>query len=203
MLVRKNSILDQIGIALHRSVAMWMFLVVVGFSLIVPSVAIADDEGYAINPGDGLLLSVWREEGLSIQVLVAPDGNCTFPLIGQIRAAGRTAEDMTVEMVERLSRFIPDPVVTVSVVDISGNKIYVIGQVTNPGAYNMNPVLDVMQALSVAGGTTPFAELNDIKILRRVGEQQSAIAFRYNDILRGRNLEQNVMLQSGDTIVVP
>jgi polysaccharide export outer membrane protein len=163
----------------------------------------ADEKGYAINPGDGLLISVWREEGLSVQVLVTPDGNCTFPLVGQIRAAGRSADDVANELVERLRRFIPDPVVTVSVTDISGNKIYVIGQINNPGAYNMNPDLDVMQALSVAGGTTPFAELNDIKILRRTANGQTAIGFRYNDIMRGRNLEQNIMLHSGDTIVVP
>lgn len=158
---------------------------------------------YSINPGDSLLISVWREEGLSIEVLVTPDGNCTFPLIGQVRAAGRTSEAVADEVVERLKQFMPDPVVVVSVVSILGNKIYIIGQVNNPGEYVMNNDLDVMQALSVAGGATPFAELNDIKILRRTPTGQMAIGFRYNEVVRGRNLEQNIVLRSGDLIVVP
>jgi polysaccharide export outer membrane protein len=162
-----------------------------------------DRNAYSINPGDSLLISVWREEGLSIEVLVTPDGNCTFPLIGQVKAAGRTSEAVADEVVERLKQFMPDPVVVVSVVSILGNKVYIIGQVNDPGEYVMSSDLDVMQALSVAGGATPFAELNDIRILRRTADGLTAIGFRYNEVVRGRNLEQNIVLQSGDLIVVP
>jgi len=163
----------------------------------------ADGDGYAINPGDSLLISVWKEEGLSLEVLVTPDGKCTFPLIGQIDAAGRTADAVALEVVQRLKQFMPDPVAVVSIISIEGNKFFVIGQVSDPGAYVMNTSLDVMQALSIAGGTTPFADLNDIRILRRTEDGQTAFGFRYNEVARGRNLQQNIILQSGDVVVVP
>ena len=163
----------------------------------------ADEAGYAINPGDSLFISVWKEEGLSMEVLVTPDGNCTFPLIGQIKAGGRTAEAVAQEVVQRLKQFMPDPVAVVSVINISGNKFYVIGQVNSPGEYIMSTYLDVMQALSVAGGTTPFADVNDIRILRRTDDNQTALDFRYNEVVRGRNLQQNILLRSGDLVVVP
>ena len=112
-------------------------------------------------------------------------------------------EELRVEISNRLSRYIPDLIVTVSVIEINGNKVYVIGQVDEPGEFVVNPRVDVMQALSMAGGTTPFAKLNDIRILRRTRDGQVAIKFRYEDVVRGRNLEQNILLQSGDVVVVP
>ena len=163
----------------------------------------AGESEYRVNAGDGLTISVWGEEGLTADVLVAPDGNCTFPLVGDVKAKGRTIAEIRQVLVSRLVRYIPDPVVTVSLIDISGNKIYVIGQVNRPGQYIMNPSLDVMQALSVAGGTTPFADLKSIKILRRTEAGQIALSFRYDEVVRGRNLAQNVLLQSGDLVVVP
>jgi polysaccharide export outer membrane protein len=136
-------------------------------------------------------------------VLIRPDGGYSFPLAGDLSAAGKSVERISQELTQRLERYIPDLVVTVAVTAINGNKIYVIGQVNNPGAFVMNPRVDVMQALSMAGGTTPFAELNDIKILRRTGSGQTVLPFRYSDVARGRNLEQNIMLISGDVVVVP
>ena len=158
---------------------------------------------YKIQAGDLLEISVWREEYLERQVIVQPDGRVSFPLVGVLPAAGSTVDEVQLRVAERLSRFIPDPVVTVSIKEIRGNRIYVLGQVKNPGQFIINPRIDVVQALAVAGGTTPFAELNDIKILRRSGERQTLIEFRYGDIARGRNLEQNIMLQSGDVVLVP
>ena len=107
------------------------------------------------------------------------------------------------ELTTRLARYITDPVVTVSVKEVLGNKIYVIGQVKAPGTFIVNPQVDVLQALSMAGGTTPFADLNNIRILRRNNSQQSAFSFNYKEVVGGRNLEQNVMLNSGDVVVVP
>jgi len=104
---------------------------------------------------------------------------------------------------ERLAQYIPDPVVTVSIKEIRGNRVYVLGQVNNPGQFIMNPTVDVVQALALAGGTTPFAELNEIKILRREGNSQTLTEFRYADLARGRNLEQNIILRSGDVVIVP
>ena len=146
---------------------------------------------------------MWREEFLERQVIVQPDGRISFPLVGVLPAAGSTVDEVQLRVAERLSRFIPDPVVTVSIKEIRGNRVYVLGQVKSPGQFIINPRIDVVQALALAGGTTPFAELNDIKILRRSGERQTLIEFRYGDIARGRNLEQNIMLQSGDVVLVP
>lgn len=161
------------------------------------------DDKYLIKAGDSLLVSVWKEADLQQEVLIRPDGGFSFPLAGDISAAGRTVDEIAMLLTERLQRYIPDTVVTVAVTAIDGNKIYVIGQVNNPGAFVMNPRVDVMQALSMAGGTTPFAELNDILILRRSARGQTALEFRYGDVERGRNLDQNIMLESGDVVVVP
>ena len=161
------------------------------------------DEAYLVKPGDALTVSVWKEEDLLQEVIVRPDGGFSFPLAGDVQAAGRTVETIRQELTQKLARYIPDVVATVMVTAFEGNKIYVIGQVLSPGAFVMNPRVDVMQALSLAGGTTPFAELNDIKILRRRNGQQSVLSFRYNDVARGRNLDQNILLQSGDVVVVP
>lgn len=158
---------------------------------------------YLIQPGDLLEISVWREEYLEREVSVQPDGMISFPLAGVLRAAGGDVSELQRKVAERLAEFIPDPVVTVSIKDIRGNRIYVIGQVQKPGHFIMNPTIDVVQALALAGGTTPFAALNDIKILRRTGRQLTAIDFRYGDIEKGRNLQQNIILQSGDVIIVP
>ena len=160
-------------------------------------------ESYLIQPGDLLEISVWREEYLEREVAVQPDGKISFPLAGVVQAAGGTVDEVQVKVSQRLAQFFPDPVVTVSIKEIRGNTIYILGQVQRPGQFIMNPIIDVMQALALAGGTTPFAELNDIKILRRTGNRQSLIEFRYADIARGRNLQQNIILQSGDVIIVP
>ena len=187
-----------------------MIIVLAAFATaIAPPASIAQEAsdpqraGYRVNAGDRLEISVWREEDLQREVLVRPDGAFSFPLAGEIVAEGRTVSDIRQELESRLARFIPDLVSTVTVIDVSGNSIYVIGQVNNPGTFVMNPVLDVMQALSLAGGTTPFASLKDIRILRRQNGRQTAIRFDYTRVADGERLEQNVLLQSGDIVVVP
>jgi polysaccharide export outer membrane protein len=161
------------------------------------------DQSYKVLPGDLLQISVWGEEDLQGQVLVRPDGGISFPLCGDISAKNRSVVDLQEEIASRLSRYVSDPVVTVSVAQVQGNKVYVIGQVARPGVFVVNPQVDVLQALSMAGGTTPYANLNDIKILRRTGERQEVLDFRYNDVINGRRLEQNIILQSGDIVIVP
>jgi polysaccharide export outer membrane protein len=164
---------------------------------------VAPDSAYTINPGDLLSITVWKEEDLQRQVLVRPDGAFSFPLAGEIDATGKSVEQVRAELVERLSRFIPDPVVTVATEQILGNKIYVIGQVNRPGEFVAAARIDVVQALSIAGGFTPFAQKNDILILRRRDGVLEDIPFRYNEVEKGRNLAQNIVLQPGDAIVVP
>lgn len=158
---------------------------------------------YRVNPGDRLEISVWKEEGLQREVLVRPDGAFSFPLAGELVAKGRTVNEIRVELESRLARFIPDLVSTITVVSVNGNSVFVIGQVNNPGSFVMNPVLDVMQVLSLAGGMTPFASLKDIIILRRENGTQTAYQFDYSDVANGRSLEQNILLRSGDIVVVP
>jgi polysaccharide biosynthesis/export protein len=159
--------------------------------------------GYLLNPGDELEIDVWREEDLQRTVMVRPDGKFSFPLTGEVEAAGRTPAEVQAEVTRKLRDYIPEAVVTVTVTGISGNQVYVIGQVNNPGTFIMNPQLNVLQALSSAGGMTAFASANNIIILRTSGERQETLSFRYDDIARGRNLEQNIPLEAGDVIIVP
>lgn len=159
---------------------------------------------YAVKPGDILAISVWKEPDLQDDaVLVRPDGMFSFPLVGQVDARDKTVAELQQFITDSLARFIADPVVTVSVQEIRGNKVFVIGQVNNPGEFIVNPRVDVMQALSMAGGTTAFASLNNIIILRRSDGQQTALPFRYPEVVKGRDLAQNIELQSGDVVVVP
>jgi len=126
-----------------------------------------------------------------------------MPLAGELPAAGHTVEELRAAIDERLRKFIPDPAVTVIVKQTLGNQIFVIGKVNRPGEYPIIRPVDVMQALSLAGGTTPFAALNDIRVLRRDGERQITMQFRYTDVEHGRALDQNILLRGGDTVVVP
>lgn len=158
---------------------------------------------YTVNPGDILEISVWKEQDLQRQSLVRPDGYFSFPLTGDIRAEGRTIEQVRQEVGSRVSRFVPEPVVSVSILEPRGSKVYVIGQVQRPGEFPINRFVDVVQALSMAGGTTPFAQLDSIKILRREGNAQLAIPFAYSDIAAGKRLQQNIVLKPGDTVLVP
>ena len=161
------------------------------------------DKPYAVLPGDVLQISVWKEPDLQIEVLIRPDSAFSFPLAGDISTKDLSVVELQAKLEQRLSRYLSNPVVTVAVSQVLGNKIYVIGQVNNPGDFVVNPQVDVMQALSMAGGLTPFADANNIKILRRTGASQTAILFKYNEVLKGTNLNQNIMLQSGDIVVVP
>ena len=163
----------------------------------------ASGEIYRIQPGDVLEISVWKEESLLREVLVRPDGGLSFPLVGNIQAAGESVEALQAEVAEHLTKYIPDPVVTVSIRQLSGNKVYVIGKVARPGEFVANRYMDVVQALSVAGGMTPYAASNKVKVLRRENGVLKSIPFRYGDIEKGEDLDQNIILQSGDVVLVP
>ena len=158
---------------------------------------------YRLQPGDVITVSVWKETELQSEVLVRPDGGFSFALAGDVDAVGKTVEEIRAILVERLKRYIPNPVVTVAVKLIGGNRIYVVGRVNHAGDFPLSSPLDVMQAIALAGGTTPFAAINDIVILRRHNGEQQALHFHYSDVARGRELAQNVLLQGGDTVVVP
>lgn len=158
---------------------------------------------YRVRPGDKLFISVWKEEGLAQTVIVRPDGGITFPLAGEINAGNKTISAITEEIRTRLVRFIPEALVTVDVAELRGARVYIIGQVGMPGEFVMVSDLDVIQALSMAGGLTAFASPGDIRILRRGANGQTAIPFDYSAVIRGRNLEQNLTLEDGDVVIVP
>src|SRR5215510_10899124 len=140
---------------------------------------------YRLHAGDSITISVWKELDLQRKVMIRPDGRFSFPLTGEVQAAGRTADEVRVDIEGKLKKYIPEAVVTVVVEDFSGNRIYVIGQVNKPGMFVMNPTLTVLQALSLAGGSTPFAKLDNISIIRGTGAAQKTLPFRYNQVVEG------------------
>ncbi len=159
--------------------------------------------GYRIGPEDVLYISVWKEPELQREVLVRPDGGISFPLAGNVQVAGKTTQDVEAEITRKIRRYIPDAVVTVSVKTISGYTIFVIGKVKNPGQFTLGRYVDVIQALTLAGGVTPFAEEDEISVLRRQDGKQVVFPFDYTEVKNGKKLEQNIRLQSGDVVVVP
>ena len=158
---------------------------------------------YVIGPGDVLRISVWKEEGMEQEVLVKPDGGITFPLAGDINASGMTTLELTQELTKKLKRYIPNPNVTVSVLKAISNKVFVIGKVNRPGEFNATGYMDVLQALTMAGGLTAYADADDIKIIRRTKEGNKVMEFDYDDVASGERLDMNIILQAGDTVVVP
>lgn len=159
---------------------------------------------YEIGPEDLLEIFVWKEKDLQREVLVRPDGWLTFPLVGNVSAKGKTAQQLQDEISTRLRKYIPDPNVSISVKKVAGYKIFVIGKVNKPGELVVGRFIDVIQALTLAGGLTPFADEDNIRILRKDKEgKEAVIMFDYADVRKGRRLEQNIMLKSGDVIIVP
>jgi len=158
---------------------------------------------YIIQPGDVLFITVWKEKDLQAEVTVRPDGGLNFPLAGEIMGSGNTIEQLQKDIATKLTKYVPDPVVTIAIKQSSGNKIYVVGKVNRPGDYVAIRNMDVMQALSMAGGPTPYASVNNIKILRRVNGEQKTFRFKYSHVEKGEDLEQNIVLQGGDIVVVP
>ncbi len=159
---------------------------------------------YRLHAGDKLDVSVWKETEMQRPVIVvAPDGKFSFPLAGQITAAGKTVTEIRQEIETKLAKYIPEPVVTVGITEVGGNVAYVIGQVNKPGSLIMNPSINVLQALSLAGGGTPFAKLDSIIIIRGSQSAQRALSFHFSQVSAGRDLGQNVVLESGDVVLVP
>jgi len=173
-----------------------------GLVLIVSGLATAS-ERYLLNAGDVLDISVWNEDALQKQVAILPDGMIAFPLAGELMAKGKTVTELQSELKKNLTEYLSAPVVTVSVVSVNGNTVHIMGKVSNPGSFVMSQPLDVMQALSLAGGLSPYAEENNIIVLRRNNGKQKVLAVSYASIKKGQALASNIMLQSGDVIIIP
>jgi polysaccharide biosynthesis/export protein len=159
---------------------------------------------YKVHPGDKLVVGVYDDPKLMPQeITVTPDGKIAYPMVGELVAGGKTVEQIRQELATRLRKYISDPIPLVLVTDVKGNVVYVIGQVNKPGVITMNPTINVLQALSIAGGGTPYAKLDSIIVIRSSSGGQRILPFRYGQVASGRDLEQNVQLESGDVVVVP
>lgn len=182
----------------------WAWLLVALFALVSqPGQAQDARPDYRISPEDVLEISVWREDDLQREVIVRPDGGISFPLAGDVQAAGKTPKQLEADITARLQTYIPDAVVTVSVVELRGLRVYVSGKVQNPGQFTVGRYIDVLQAITLAGGLTPFADQNGIHVIRRTADGEQVFDFDYRAVQRGRKLEQNILLQSDDIVVVP
>ncbi len=166
--------------------------------------AMADEAAdYTIGAGDVLYISVWKDEALTTQAVVLPDGRINFPLIGQVQAEGLSLTQFKQGLAKKLKRYVPDPELTVMVQQVNSNAISIVGEVNRPGRYNLNGQTSVLQALALAGGLNPYAKKNFIRILRKEGDETVTYRFKFSQIARGKQLEQNITLQRGDVIIVP
>lgn len=185
-----------------------LFLLLGGLSAeraVAATAAVAvDNPGiYLLRQGDSVMISVWREDALQKQVIVLPDGSITFPLVGRIEVAGLSTPEVERRITTKLKEFIPEPVVTVVIAGIEGNRAYVMGKVNSPGSLIINGPLTVLQAISVMGGFDKFADESGIKVIRAKGDHQEVFPVHYKDIISGRDMSSNIQLKAGDTIVVP
>ena len=161
------------------------------------------DDQYQIGAGDVLALSVWKDPAMSRQVAVLPDGTVSLPLIGQILANGKSVKELEQEISRKIKKYLPDPVLDVSVVAVNSMLVYVIGKVRAPGRYAVQTNINVLQLLAIAGGLDKHADEDDIKIYREENHQTTIFSFEYDDVIDGEQLEQNIRLKRGDVVVVP
>ena len=165
--------------------------------------AATDDPNYVIGPEDELIISVWKEPDISRSVPVRPDGKISLALLNDVQATGRTPMQLGSDITERLKNFISEPQVTVIVTKINSQRIFVVGEVLRTGSYTLLPNMTAVDAISSAGGFTPFAKRTKIYILRKENGKMTAIPFNYKAVVKNRKSDQDVVLKPGDRIVVP
>jgi polysaccharide biosynthesis/export protein len=158
---------------------------------------------YKIGVNDVLNIFVKDETALTQDMIVMPDGRIIFPMVGEIMAEGHSAIDLKDTITEKLKEFIKNPVVTVMVRQSNSRRIYTIGNVSRPGPYPLEADMTVLQVLSVAGGFTEWADRKYVMIVRRKNGKETMFRFNYQDFITGKNLENNILLEPGDTVVVP
>ncbi len=172
-------------------------------SVVVPPPVVAVPGDYTIGPDDILSIVFWRDKDMSADVVVRPDGRITLPLVNDIVAAGLTPDQLREQVRERATKFIEDPSVSVVVKQINSRKVFVTGLIARPGAYPLGGPITVLQMLSIAGGVNEYADDKKILIMRNEGGRQIALKFNFRDVRKGKNLQQNILLKPGDTIVIP
>jgi polysaccharide biosynthesis/export protein len=165
--------------------------------------ASSDNTYYKIGKGDVLEINVWREPMLSGETIVRNDGKISFTLLGDVQAAGRTTSDLKDEIQDRLKSFLGEPVVTVMLRTPASQKFYVIGEVKTPGEYDLIKDMTVVQGIARAGGFTEWADKGKIILLRKQDGAENKIPINYKEIIKGKNVSQNILLKANDTIIVP
>ncbi len=200
----------------HIAKKNWLFLMVYAVFLcscaseytVLNSVAdimqsLHGEEGFLIGHGDRLRIDVWGQEELDSDVIVQPDGKISLPLVKEVIAAGLTVDALRQELDKRYREFIREPTVSVTVSEINSLKIYVLGEVNSPGEIDLLSYTDVLQAIAKAGGFSIYAKKNKVEIIRTFGGQKIKTRFNYSQVVRGKNLQQNIPLKPGDVIIVP
>ena len=168
-----------------------------------PPKPLGENPNYSIAPDDVLIIDVWKEPEISRTVPVRRDGKISLPLLNDVQAAGLTPTQLSSEIVEKLRATVIHPQVTVIVAQMSSQRIYILGQVARGGAYPLVPDMTAVQALSIAGGLTPFAKRKKIYVMRIENGENKMYLINYKEVVTGRMPQQNIQLKPGDTIVVP
>jgi polysaccharide export outer membrane protein len=159
--------------------------------------------GYTIGPDDRLAITFWRNTELSAEVVVRPDGRISLPLLNDVEAAGLTPEQLRARLIERARDFVEDANATVVVAEIRSRRVFIAGNVEKPGAYPLNGPTTVLQLIATAGGLREFVSGKDIAIVRGADVNQTRFTFNYREVVAGKRLAQNLVLQPGDTVIVP
>jgi polysaccharide export outer membrane protein len=205
-LARHNSSTSNIHqLKLRNDEKMTKFIFIFAlFSFVLPTQAFANDDGYVILPGDVLQVSVWKEVDMDREIVILPDGSFSFPLIGTLNAKNKTPTELQNIILDQLRYFIPEAAVTVVVKAPLGHKVSVMGEVQTPGDVFLSSNTTVTQALSQVGGFTPYADEDDIIIVRKYEDgTKEKIEFSFDDLSKGRDLENDIDLVPGDIIIVP
>jgi polysaccharide export outer membrane protein len=158
---------------------------------------------YVIGPEDVLAIVVWRENDLSSEVVVRPDGKISLPLLNDVHAAGLTPEQLRLQLTEAAGKLVEEPSVTVVVKAVNSRKVFVTGQVNKPGVYPLAAPTNVLQLIAASGGLLEYADAKNIRVMRTENGKAVSFRFNYKDVANGKNLRQNIELKPGDTVIVP
>jgi polysaccharide export outer membrane protein len=158
---------------------------------------------YVIGPDDVLTVVFWRDKDMTSEVTVRPDGKITLPLLNDVQASGLTPDQLRAQLTESASKLFEDPTVVVVVKEINSRKVFVTGNVSKPGVYELSAPTTVLQMIATAGGLLEYAKAKDIRIMRTENGKPVSLKFNYKDVSQGKKLEQNILLKPGDTVIIP
>ena len=158
---------------------------------------------YVIGPEDLLSVVFWREKEMSADVVVRPDGKISLPLLKDVEAAGYTPEQLTNVLVKAASKYISQPNATVIVKEINSRKVFIVGQVAKPGGFPLTGNMTVLELIALAGDVLEFAKSKNVVVVRKENDGERRFKFNYKDVIKGKSIEQNILLKSGDTVIVP